>query len=277
MSLQRGLRILVVVDGSVHSEAAVKMTAGITWPAGTITHVLAVVPERWLLSHLSCEAKHMLEETVEVFRQADYAAAERLAMRISDGLQTHNLTVDSDVREGRPSEVILNRAVELAADLLVIGAKGLSAPAEFQLGSTAHKLAHYAECSVLVTRSIDHPQPSRIILAADGSIEAQRAAEFLTVSGRSNALSGFTDGAVSAPVIACPPPSDAFGGVVVFSSLRMPSGIAPAVVLEPVNAALLAAKILGMVDPAVREAVVLYQRKQAGKITDDDAALNQQG
>jgi len=100
---------------------------------------------------------------------------------------------------------------------------------------------------------------------------------YITVAGRSNALSGFTDGAVSAPVIACPPPSDAFGGLDVFSSLRMPSGIAPAVVLEPVNAALLAAKILGLADPVVREAVTLYQRKQAGKITGDDAALHQPG
>lgn len=28
---------------------------------------------------------------------------------------------------------------------------------------------------------------------------------YVTVAGRSNALSGFTDGSVSAPVIACPP------------------------------------------------------------------------
>ena len=74
---------------------------------------------------------------------------------------------------------------------------------------------------------------------------------YITVAGRSNALSGFVDGAVSAPVIACPPPSEAFGGADIFSSLRMPSGIAPAVVLEPANAALLAAKILGLVDPDV--------------------------
>ena len=72
---------------------------------------------------------------------------------------------------------------------------------------------------------------------------------YITVAGRSNALSGFTDGAVSAPVIACPPPSEAFGGADIYSSLRMPSGIAPAVVLEPANAALLAAKILGLGDP----------------------------
>jgi phosphoribosylaminoimidazole carboxylase PurE protein len=96
---------------------------------------------------------------------------------------------------------------------------------------------------------------------------------YITVAGRSNALSGFTDGFVSAPVIACPPPSEAFGGADVFSSLRMPSGISPAVVLEPVNAALLAAKILALSDPQVAAAVRSYQKKQADRVIADDAAL----
>ena len=97
---------------------------------------------------------------------------------------------------------------------------------------------------------------------------------FITVAGRSNALSGFTDGAVSAPVIACPPPSDAFGGADVYSSLRMPSGVAAALVLEPANAALLAAKILAYSDPEVREAVLRFQKQQADKIVKDDQELH---
>jgi 5-(carboxyamino)imidazole ribonucleotide mutase len=96
---------------------------------------------------------------------------------------------------------------------------------------------------------------------------------YITVAGRSNALSGFTDGAVSAPVIACPPLSDAFGGADIFSSLRMPSGIGPAVVLEPANAALLAAKILGLVNPEVQARVQAYQQQMAGKVIEDDAEL----
>lgn len=71
---------------------------------------------------------------------------------------------------------------------------------------------------------------------------------YITIAGRSNALSGFVDGAVDAPVIACPPPAEAFGGADLWSSLRMPGGIAPALVLEPANAALLAARMLGLVD-----------------------------
>ncbi len=93
---------------------------------------------------------------------------------------------------------------------------------------------------------------------------------YVTIAGRSNALSGFTDGAVSAPVIACPPASDAFAGADIYSSLRMPSGIAPAVVLEPVNAALLAAKMIAICDPLMRDAVKTYQLNNQNVILADD-------
>ncbi len=96
---------------------------------------------------------------------------------------------------------------------------------------------------------------------------------YITVAGRSNALSGFVDGVVSAPVIACPPASESFGGTDIFSSLRMPSGIAPAVVLEPVNAALLAAKIIGLANADVREQVKVSQRRAAEKIVEDDGSI----
>ncbi|HEX6035148.1 MAG TPA: AIR carboxylase family protein [Anaerolineales bacterium] len=96
---------------------------------------------------------------------------------------------------------------------------------------------------------------------------------YITVAGRSNALSGFTDGSVCAPVIACPPPSDSFGGADIYSSLRMPSGIAPAVVLEPVNAALLAAKIFGVANAEIREQVRMSQKRAADKILEEDASV----
>jgi len=96
---------------------------------------------------------------------------------------------------------------------------------------------------------------------------------YITVAGRSNALSGFTDGLVSSPVIACPPPSESVGGADGFSSLRMPSGVAPAVVLEPVNAALFAAKIFGLMDESVREQVKASQKRAADKVIEDDASV----
>jgi len=95
---------------------------------------------------------------------------------------------------------------------------------------------------------------------------------YVTVAGRSNALSGLVDAQVSAPVIACPPYSDKFGGGDLLSSLRMPSGVAPAVVLEPENAALLAAKMLGLAEPDLRQKVQAAQEKQRQRLFDADAA-----
>lgn len=91
---------------------------------------------------------------------------------------------------------------------------------------------------------------------------------YITIAGRSNALSGMVDAAVSVPVIACPPYSERFAGADIFSSLRMPSGVAPALVLEPEGAALLAAKILGR-----REAVRRYQEEQRQRLIADDQSL----
>jgi phosphoribosylaminoimidazole carboxylase PurE protein len=90
---------------------------------------------------------------------------------------------------------------------------------------------------------------------------------YITVAGRSNALSGMVDAAVAAPVIACPPYSDKFGGGDIYSSLRTPSSVAPAVVLEPKNAALLAAKIFGL-----RDKVLEAQEKQRQRLYEADKA-----
>lgn len=97
---------------------------------------------------------------------------------------------------------------------------------------------------------------------------------FVTVAGMSDALSGLTDASVSSPVIACPPRSDTFAGFDVLSSLRTPPGVAPAVCLEPANAALAAAKILALGDPDLRNRVAAYQAEAAARVLDADAALD---
>ncbi|MHB9032945.1 MAG: AIR carboxylase family protein [Anaerolineae bacterium] len=95
----------------------------------------------------------------------------------------------------------------------------------------------------------------------------------VTIAGRSNALSGMVDANIPFPVIACPPPSTAFGGVDIYSSLRMPSGVAPMVVTEPENAALAAAKILGLSDPGVRDKVLGFQKSMTDAVVSADGSL----
>lgn len=97
---------------------------------------------------------------------------------------------------------------------------------------------------------------------------------YITIAGRSNALSGVVDGKVTSPVIACPPPSESFGGADIYSSLRMPSGITPAVLLDPGNAALFAAKILALADPELKAHISATQQANALRVMDDDKELN---
>jgi 5-(carboxyamino)imidazole ribonucleotide mutase len=89
---------------------------------------------------------------------------------------------------------------------------------------------------------------------------------YITVAGRSNALSGVVDANSRHPVIACPPYGERFSGMDLLSSVRMPGGVAPVLVLEPEAAALAAAKILGVGDPALAQRVGAWQagsREQA--------------
>lgn len=119
-----------------------------------------------------------------------------------------------------------------------------------------------------------HKTPGHVLAILEEYESGPRPVVYVTIAGRSNALSGFVDGCAAAPVIACPPPSEAFGGADVFSSLRMPSGVAPALVLDPANAALLAAKIFALSDPALRERLKQFKQAQAEKILRDDGELH---
>jgi len=82
---------------------------------------------------------------------------------------------------------------------------------------------------------------------------------YVTVAGRSNALSAFVDANTSKPVIACPPYSEKFGGADIYSSLRVPSGIGSLVTIEPEGAAIAVAKILAVEDKELEKRVKEYQ------------------
>jgi phosphoribosylaminoimidazole carboxylase PurE protein len=93
---------------------------------------------------------------------------------------------------------------------------------------------------------------------------------YITVAGRSNALSGVVDANTRNPVIACPPYSDRFGGMDLLSSVRMPGGVAPLLVLEPEAAALAAAKMLAIGDAALGDRIAEWHTgSRKGAMADD--------
>jgi len=96
---------------------------------------------------------------------------------------------------------------------------------------------------------------------------------YITVAGRSNALSGFADANTSNPVIACPPPSDKFGGMDILSTIRMPGGVAPMLVLEPEAAVVAAVKILSFADTLLKKKIVEFQESLKNEIEKCEAEL----
>jgi 5-(carboxyamino)imidazole ribonucleotide mutase len=96
---------------------------------------------------------------------------------------------------------------------------------------------------------------------------------YITVAGRSNALSAFVDGNTSKPVIACPPYSEKFGGADIYSSLRVPSGIGSLLTMEPEGAAIATAKIFALQDSETARRLKEYQRSKKLEIEKADAAI----
>ncbi len=139
-------------------------------------------------------------------------------------------------------------------------------------GAIASALDGYAITSEMRIASA-HKVTRHLLDALDAYEQAGETKLYVTVAGRSNALSGVVDANVTAPVIACPPYGDRFGGMDLLSSVRMPSGVAPLLVLEPEAAALAAAKILAVGDPAIGERVAAHQAQQRERVIAHDKAI----
>lgn len=96
---------------------------------------------------------------------------------------------------------------------------------------------------------------------------------YITVAGRSNALSAFVDANTVRPVIACPPYSERFGGADIYSSLRVPSGIGSVVTIEPEGAAIAAAKIFALQDQELVRSIRDYQLAKKREVENADKSV----
>lgn len=180
------LTLLLAVDGSPYSDAAVELVAQTGWPAGTVVHVLTVVPELWSPRGLTADDERLVRPILAGILSKNQAAAERLIARAAERLhdvEAHrgqgSCTIETMICEGRATEGILERAAAVSADLIAVGASGFSTPSELRLGSTAQKVARQARCSVLVARPGGRTRAQRVIVAVDGSPESQRAVDWV--------------------------------------------------------------------------------------------------
>jgi 5-(carboxyamino)imidazole ribonucleotide mutase len=116
-----------------------------------------------------------------------------------------------------------------------------------------------------------HKTPEKV-LAILKEIEREKIV-YVTVAGRSNALSAFVDFNTVKPVIACPPYSEKFGGADIYSSLRVPSGIGSLITIEPEGAAVAVAKIFAVEDEELKKRVKAYQLGKKKEIEKADETV----
>lgn len=134
-------RILVAVDGSDGSAAALNQAENLARTFGS----------RLLLLH----AYH---DPSDIVGSSDYSIA--LAKRMKKGQEVLDrmgtgivdLEVEEHLVEGPDAEAIVKAAKAHAADLIVIGSRGLGLVAGALLGSVSRRVCRQAPCSVLVVR-----------------------------------------------------------------------------------------------------------------------------
>src|SRR5215475_4835935 len=121
------MRILLAVDGSEFSDAAVEEIADRPWPPGSEVHIISVIhlpftptPETWSLpesyySHVEKAGRDQAESAIN-------RAIARL--RESDPARETPLTLTSEAIVGHAAETIIETAKKWGADLVALGSHG---------------------------------------------------------------------------------------------------------------------------------------------------------
>ena len=146
------MRILIGVDGSAYSNAALAEVAQRSWPAGSeirVVHAyempLAPTPEVWVLPP---EYYEQLDRAIRTQSDAIVdAAVGQLRAVLGDGVK-----IDGRAILGTARGVILDEADRWKADLIVVGSHGYPTWERLLLGSVSQAVVAHANCSVEVVR-----------------------------------------------------------------------------------------------------------------------------
>jgi nucleotide-binding universal stress UspA family protein len=145
------MRILLAIDGSSHSEAAVDEVARRPWPSNSTVRVLSVIQP-----YTPPATEFVLAgATLEAIGQQQASTAEQIAGRAVDALTPAGLATETVVRAGDPRSAIVDEAEEWGADLIVVGSHGRTGLGRWLLGSVAQAVVGHAPCSVEVIRQRD--------------------------------------------------------------------------------------------------------------------------
>lgn len=161
------MRILLATDGSEEARAATTWLLTFPLPRSATVRVLTVATPQSPPTAVS----------VEEYGRTLWEQARLIVSEARDVLVARWADVQERVTDGDPREAIVRATEEWPADLVVVGARGLSPLKRMLLGSVSTSVARYAPCPVLIVRGA-HRQLRTAIVAVDGSADARRAASF---------------------------------------------------------------------------------------------------
>ena len=136
--------IVVGTDGSPGAEAAIRKVIELTSGSGATVHLVCAYHGQSALERIGMTAK---QESVGLRGVAADVLARDERRFVEAGF-----TVEKHAREGDPAHVIIDVAAEQNADMIVVGARGVTGLRRFMLGSVASKLSHHAPRSLLIVR-----------------------------------------------------------------------------------------------------------------------------
>jgi nucleotide-binding universal stress UspA family protein len=152
------MKILLAVDGSPSSNAAVDEVCLRPWPTGSEVRVITVLPN--LEPYQNGVARFPTTSACDYyFKEQGEEAAELLnSVTASVGKRAPGLVLTRALREGRPADIVLDEAERWGADLIVLGSHGYGTLRRLLLGSVSLAVALNAPCSVeIVRRPADVP------------------------------------------------------------------------------------------------------------------------
>jgi nucleotide-binding universal stress UspA family protein len=163
-------RILVAVDLSEQSEAALEQAIAVASHTGASLELLWV--EDRIPSH-AMSYGNVIEDLDRVLAELHDASATQLA-DLARRARERNLAVSHHVGRGHADEIIVERAEQEGADLVVVGTRGLTGLKRLLLGSVAEKVVRASHTNVLVARN--HVAGfGRVLVATDFSPASDRA------------------------------------------------------------------------------------------------------
>ncbi|MEA4880664.1 MAG: universal stress protein [Synergistaceae bacterium] len=143
-------KILVAVDMSKMSEEVFCYGCSLALRLGADAAFIHVLPhptlwrgyEPWLPPEIDAEVAEIARKKLDYY----------LRKAKEENPEIEGMKYEMVVKEGSPSDVIINYAREKEFNLIVIGYRGQSTIERLVVGSTAANVARYAHCSVLIYR-----------------------------------------------------------------------------------------------------------------------------